>query len=210
MLVNNFKPLLFFGGGGNFKNVSGAVVSAGNLLPTIAGINETVLNGYERYGCGRSFNYNITAASNNYQDEQTAYNWNGIVANWGFNGGSGDANHAREAGFTLFVGEGATPETSEDYKLDSPLVLTVTSASCIQNSQGTVTVARTFQNNTQNEVTVKEKGLYIFSYYNNQNSYAVMIGRKVLDTPVTIPIGASYTFTTTIDMTQVTFSEADN
>ena len=204
MLVNNFKQLLYFGNATNFKDVLGNPSSIICPAP-----DEAALNGHVTAGITRSFNYNSTAASNSYVSEQTSYTWIGVVNN---QGGSATGSTQRNMnGFTIFVGTGDTAVTANDYKLDTPVTLDVLSASCIQNADGTIVVARTFQNNTGSDVVIKEKGLYIFmTRVNNSQIPVVMIGRKVLDTPVTIPDGGAYTFTTTIDMSQITFSEADN
>lgn len=223
MLVKNFKPLLYFGNNlGTFKNVLGEEVNAKNYLDKLT-VNDNyvystttgaALNGHTLYGTARSFDYTITTATNSFTDELTTYNWNNVVM--GTTSDQYVTFDLQASGFVIFVGTGDTPVTAEDYKLDAPISLNVMNASCIQNSDGTVVITRTFTNNTSNEVVIKEKGLYIFSNKYNPTRPAthatpiVMIGRKVLDTPVTIPVGASYAFTTIIDMSQITFSEADN
>lgn len=220
MLVNNFKPLLFFGNNlGTFKNVLGNDVSVKDFLGKLTltdtrmyGASDNymnIINNHTLWGISRSFNYDITTSTNSCTDEQTTYGWQSVVI-----GVTGYNLPMQECGFTMFVGTGNTAVTASDYKLDTPLTLDVLSASCIQNSDGTVEVQRTFKNNTGNDVVIKEKGLYVFSGKGTTTFNApvpiVMIGRKVLDAPVTIPDGGVYTFTTTIDMSQITFSEADS
>lgn len=193
MLVNNFKPLLWFGNAGTLKNVNNADVNVVDFLGS--SMNLAPSNNHKLAGVVRSFNYDITTATNSFTQELNANTWYGIVSN-----GNSHAQNARQSGFILFVGTGDTEVTETDYKLSSSIALSVTNASCKHNADGTTTVTRTFLNNTENEVIIKELGLYVFKYYNSETSYAVMLGRKVLTTPVLIPVGASYTFTWTIDL----------
>lgn len=83
----------------------------------------------------------------------------------------------------------------------------------------TITTTRIFQNITGSEVTIKEIGLYLFRSnccaYENYlmpagNVPIVMLGRKVLETPITLADGECYTFSYTIDMNKISFAEADN
>ncbi len=46
--------------------------------------------------------------------------------------------------------------------------------------------------------------------YSNPHQPLIMIARKVLPNPVVIPEGQNYTFTYTIDTSQISFAEADN
>ena len=161
----------------------------------------------------RSFNYNTTTGSNNYINEQEKYQWNTVV-NQGANSTITTADSMGANGFTLFVGTGDNAVSSSDYCLNSPIALEVQAAACTVQGEYNekIVTSRTFRNNTEAEVTIKEVGLYIFQSKGNP-SYKqphVMIGRKVLETPVVIPVNDSYTFNYTIDMSQISFSEADS
>ena len=61
-------------------------------------------------------------------------------------------------------------------------------------------------------MTVKEIGLYMFKSQNySQTNPVIMLGRKVLASPVAIPDGASYTFSWDIDLLKdLQFTEADS
>ena len=127
------------------------------------------------------------------------------------------STNKRQNGFTLFVGNGTAEPKADDYKLESPLVLNVSQSSCIELNNNKITVSRSFINNTDENVTVSEIGCYLFatnSWSNSVNSSEyipiVMIGRKVLKNPVTILTGELYTFNYTIDMSQISFGEADD
>lgn len=192
MLLNNFKPLLFFGGSGTFIDVTGTTRNVSSYVqPTVSGGN---INNHTYNGVARSFNYSATTASNRFTDEQTSYIW-AVTNNYNSNSSDFTSN-----GFTIFVGTGDTTVTADDYKLDTPITLSVTSAQCTQNSDGSTVTLRTFTNNTSENVIIKEIGLYLFRYTKDGATPIIMLGRKVLSTPVTIPVGASYTFTWTIDL----------
>ena len=128
-----------------------------------------------------------------------------------------DNTNRRQNGFTLFVGNGTAEPKADDYKLESPLVLNVSQSSCIELNNNKITVSCSFINNTEDDVTVSEIGCYLFatnSWNNSVNSSEyipiVMIGRKLLKNPVTILTGELYTFNYTIDMSQISFAEADD
>ena len=210
MLVNNFKRLLSFCKTGTFKNVLGNDVEGYTVLqPTYNGYNYD----HNFNGIARSFNYNWTTGSNSFTSEQTTYAWNFL-----YSSGGTPRPYQAANGFTLFVGTGETPVTSDDYKLETPVALNVLNARCIENDDKTITTTRIFQNLTGSEVTIKEIGLYLFrstccSYENYLTTVGnvpiVMIGRKVLATSITLADGESYTFSYTIDMNQISFAEAD-
>lgn len=212
MLVNNFKNLMFFGEMGiPFIGVDGSEVSPACFLQATR--NANIYNSHQYKGTVRSFNYDTNTGSNNYVNEQEEYQWNTVTSQ----GGNIEPTHADELGtngFTLFVGTGDNAVSSSDYCLNSPIALEVQAAACTVQGEYNekIVTSRTFRNNTEAEVTIKEVGLYIFQCKGNP-SYKqphVMIGRKVLETPVVIPVNDSYTFNYTIDMSQVSFSEADS
>lgn len=208
MLVNNFKPLLSFGNSGNFKNVLGNTVTAVSYLAHTSQSNTYIYsssttstrNNHVLWGTSRNFNYDITTSTNSFINELTSYNWANVLIQ---NSSDSVTSPYKSCGFTLFIGTGDTPVTLNDYKLDNNIALDVLSASCIHNTDGTTVITRTFKNSTEDEVIIKELALYIFVGLNYSGSTPqphVMIGRKVLSTPVTIPASASYTFTWTIDL----------
>ena len=203
MLLNNFKPLLFFGGGGTFKNVLGYTVNVSDFCTAI--YNPSILNNHSAAGTARSFDYTPTTSTNSYKAEKTTYSWDNVLT-------SVDENDLiyRYNGFTLFIGTGETPVAAEDYCLDNSVTLDVTAAYCTTNSNGIVTVSRAFENNTGSDVTIKEMGLYMFTETYSALCPVVMMGRKVLDTPVTIPDGEQRLFEYIINMNNITFTEADS
>lgn len=165
MFTSNFQKLMpFLSDDLILKNVAGEEIAASKFRE-------------------QNYDYNYTTSSNNYTDEQGVsdfYNW--IVA----------SSNAGDCGFVLFVGSGLTSPTIDDYKLENPLNLEVLSASCTHNGSTTI-VTRTFKNNTEEEVTINELGLYVFA--TNRKSPFVLLARKVLSEPIILNPNETYTFT---------------
>ena len=137
-------------------------------------------------------------------NEQAKYPWTGITG-----GRCENSLYGRYNGFVLFVGTGDTPPTPDDYKLENAVELGVLTASCIHYANGRTIVSREFFNNTDENVTIKEIGCYIFTN-SNPHQPLVMIARRVLPNPVVIPDGQNYAFTYTIDTSRISFEEADD
>ena len=202
MLLNNFKPLLQFYPDSTFVNVLGNTVSKSAVMP--GQINASILNGHSWYASNLTYNYNAATGTNGYTNEQRTYSWIGAAGQY-----SESDNYRKFNGFTIFIGSGYTPAAPEDYKLENALELGVIAASCFHYANGKTIVSRSFYNNTGEYVTIREIGCYIF-VNSNPNQPIVMIGRKVLPSPVIIPDGQQYTFTYTIDTSRVSFEEADS
>lgn len=103
--------------------------------------------------------------------------------------------------FGLLVGIGDTEPTVEDYALANQVVLDTVSFQCT-NSNGTLfpTVTHTMTNNSGGTLVITEIGLYIGIY---SNTKPCLLGRKLLETPVTMENGQSYTFQYNIDLTNL-------
>jgi hypothetical protein len=209
MLLNNFKPLIEFFAESTFVNVLGETVYKDTVLGGQQAQGNVIAMGHNYNASVLCYNYNATTGSNSYTDEQTTYNWSGVT-NPRIGNVSSGVYDTRYNGFVLFVGTGNTAVTANDYKLDTPVELDVTSASCIHTENNKTYVARTFQNNTGSPVTINEIGCYLFASQMeanlSDNHPIVLIGRRVLQTPVTMANGDMYTFTYIIDMDNVTFS----
>lgn len=212
MLLDNYKTLLSFDKSGVFKDVTNTAVNILGFLGGQGGQNTTptsnnganVLNNHEWRASTSRFHYDTTTGTNTYTDEQTAYKWLGVT-NKSNTSGNEQGTALIYNGFVLFVGTGTTEPTAADYKLATPVTLDVTGASCTHNANGKTYVTRTFTNNTGADVTVNELGCYVFKSVASCTASScpttpvVMIGRTVLDTPVTIANGDSQTFTYVIN-----------
>lgn len=209
MLLNNFRPLVSFYSKSNFVNVHGDSVAKEDFITGHS--NSNVLNSHSFKGSNSTYDYTTTTGTNTYTKEVEKYKWTNVVANSSMTTNLSDSYvPSFRNGMVLFVGTGDTPVTADDYCLAEAKELQVTGASCTHTENETTLVTRSFINNTSEDVTIKEVGLYVFHDFNNVGSssyhqYIVMIGRTVLDTPVTMAVGEGYTFTYIIDMSNISF-----
>lgn len=223
MLTNNFKQLMNWYAGCTFTNVLGnttnKITVMGGQANDLSITNQTNNNymasvptyGHPQYGVVYNFEYYPTANLANYTAEKTSYKWLNITT------GTGNTSTLNKVymrnGFTIFLGTGDTEATVNDYCLANSIELASTGGSCTHLENGVTTVQRTFVNNTENDVTIKEIGLYMFSPNSDSNSSyqypIILMGRKVLTSPITIPVGDTYTATYNIDFRNISYTEAD-
>lgn len=110
-------------------------------------------------------------------------------------GGSADQ------GVTVVLGAGDTAATPNDYALSNDITTNLTYLSGIASPAGDgviTSITQTYQNSTGAAVTIKEIGLLVGVGYNWQSGGFILMTRKVLDAPVTIPDGKTYSFNITI------------
>lgn len=129
-----------------------------------------------------------------------------------FTAGSGNSNNAfnfydansYKSTLAMLVGTSDTPPTVNDIKLGNQIELTHINDSCSM-VDGVISLIREFQNNTDSEVTIKEVGLYVISGNTGgtgtvfENLSIFLVGRNILQTPVTIPIGDIASFQYRVD-----------
>ena len=232
MLTNNFRNLMSFYLDNDYKDVLGdtrkgesifgGIGTNQNYDTTVTGGGIGLINGYQFKGSNRSFNYDANPNTNSFTNEQTTYRWQGVLATIRTSGTGTKYTSQMATGFVLFVGDNNNDESpiaetvaDTDWKLRHPVELDVTAAACTSLSSHKTYVSRTFANNTENDVVIKEIGCYIFTEFTQDTNVQplskpiVMIGRKVLSNPVTIPVGEQRTFTYVIDMSKLSFEEAD-
>lgn len=119
--------------------------------------------------------------------------------------------------WAMVVGTGTTPADNDDYCLESDITSTLSNASNTKNfgvSDSGEYVARfncSFTNNTNSDITISEVGIKAtFCNLNdatqtpttsgNMSQKQVLLIRKVLDTPVTIGVGATEIITLEVKM----------
>jgi hypothetical protein len=95
-------------------------------------------------------------------------------------------------GFYISVGTGTTPPTRSDYKLGNKIAEAYTAASA-DESTGIITLTAGFTWGT--DQTITEIGLDWSVAYTSISPYncRVLCDRTVLDTPITVPAGATLT-----------------
>ena len=111
-------------------------------------------------------------------------------------------------GITLIVGNGITPATINDIKIESQIkTLTPISSSVIYSNKDIdpsifYGVNKTYKNNTSESITITEICLYTKMPYITDGRTAwsnVLLAREVID-PVIIAPGETYTFSINIDL----------
>lgn len=107
----------------------------------------------------------------------------------------------------LDVGFGDTPPTLGDYTLaDSNFANRKLTCMSMSGSNGTnstmIQVMGAFKNEGDSAVTVKEIGLFYATKNYNQtvDQGSILFARSVLDTPVVVGVGETYTFAYSVDI----------
>ena len=104
-------------------------------------------------------------------------------------------------GCEIYLGTGNVTPTIDDYKLSGELITSLVSQGLSTTANNnSITFSAIATNNTKSPVTIKEIGLG--GYYDP--SYAFLLTRDVLATPVTLNTGDSKTFSITIDFRSIT------
>lgn len=106
----------------------------------------------------------------------------------------------------IFLGTDDTPVTINDHTLGNPIELDTTYATLSVSTTNNVTISQTFTNNTDEAVTIKELGLFLYVTYTTSSTTTnkrVMMAREVLSTPITIGVGESKGFSMTLDFSEI-------
>jgi len=109
-------------------------------------------------------------------------------------------------GWYVNIGYGDTAVDKGDYKLANDNIidtnsLTYVTGSVVNTTPSLRCAITTYRNDTASAVVVKELGL-VGKCYSAANELRrnVLIARKVLETPITVPAGATMSFTYSIDL----------
>ena len=125
--------------------------------------------------------------------EYNSSNWYGILGNMNYY----DTNGYRY----VRVGNGTTPATVNDYKLESMIDSGITvanpSTATTEQTDSYISWTVTFGVSASVETTISEIGLITKAYRSN-GPMDTLVDRTVLDAPVTIPAGQSKQITYTI------------
>ena len=195
MLTNNFKKMIMTLNG----NKTGITVEGTQGTMYQGNSNATSIGTY-------TLGYNNNESTSRFVKEL------GNTASGIFTSGSHNSNNAfnfyetysYKSTLAMLVGTSDTPPTVNDIKLGNQIQLTSINDSCSM-IDGVISLIREFQNNTESEVTIKEVGLYVISGNstssagNFENLFIFLVGRNILQTPVTIPIGDIASFQYRID-----------
>lgn len=144
-----------------------------------------ILNNYRSIITNVHENTKVTDSTGTIQQSR-GYQWIDNMASW-----------------YVGIGIGTTTVNADDYKLSNMLNLDITAnvwsaGGNVNNYTRCVTVATTYTNNTEESVTVTEVGMYIKRSNTSQIYY--LMAHELMDEPVTLAPGESYTFTGVIDI----------
>lgn len=97
-------------------------------------------------------------------------------------------------GFWLELGNGNTPPTSGDYKMENKITeLTPLAGDYIYNDTGAIRIYRSFANNTDHSIEVSEVGLAI-RIQTDDGGKQILLAREVSASPITIEPNGIQTF----------------
>lgn len=195
MLTNNFKKMIMTLNG----NKTGITVEGTQGTMYQGNSNDTSIGTY-------TLGYNNNESTGRFVKEL------GNTVSGIFTYGNGNSNNAfnfydpysYKSTLAMLVGTSDTPPTVDDIKLGNQIQLTHINDSCSM-IDGVISLIREFQNNTESEVTIKEVGLYVISGNTGsststfENLFIFLVGRNILQTPVTIPIGDIASFQYRVD-----------
>lgn len=99
----------------------------------------------------------------------------------------------------IVFGDGDTPVTVDDYSISGNAISDI-SFSSIEGLSTDVggNILYTFVNRG-NDVTIKEVCIFGSFSYSNNLSYKVALWREVLDTPLVVPSGSTFTYTISVN-----------
>lgn len=96
-------------------------------------------------------------------------------------------------GISVRVGTGNTEPTAEDYNIETPAEgATVTAIAAAPTQGGTKIYTATIANTAQEDINIKEVGLFLSFWPNNNNIEIYMLDRTKVD--ITIPAGETKTY----------------
>lgn len=111
----------------------------------------------------------------------------------------------------VLIGSGSTPATREDYKLESQITSGISALNTYSvpviavDENGVCTVSTSFalKNTTEEDITIREIGVYAWVNTSSGSAYAhILLERTVLDQPITIKPGLAKVLTYKITFNQ--------
>lgn len=172
MITNNFKKIMcgiILNSGNNSQGDSTAYTKAETTLKNIEGTAKTVISNSTGYG-----SYPMQSAIN------------------AFNQFKSNISNSIQ-GISVRVGTGDTEPTAEDYNIETPAEgITVTAIATAPTQGGTKIYTATIANTTQEDINIKEVGLFFSFYPDDTGKDIFMLDRTIVD--ITIPEGETKTY----------------
>lgn len=181
-MENYLKNMALLISGGIPSSITSTTAGKKTLLPLVTTLDETITDFYAITGCRAPFDTNNTLTLST---DQT------------------DTKNAEYSKTYIGLGTGTTPVTENDYKLETQIssgLSLVSSDTEIVNAislnedktelKRVSTLRASVKNIDSEEITINEIGFYQVP----NNMHSVLLYREVLDTPVTVGVGAVATF----------------
>lgn len=109
----------------------------------------------------------------------------------------------------IIIGSGTTPPQATDYQIENELYTNISfiALTCdIDTTNGSIRYEKTMKNNSDTEITISEMGLTwpVSNTYNSYTGYQILVYREVLDTPLAVQPGETFTVSITHQFTMPT------
>lgn len=171
MITNNFKKIMcgiLLNSGNTTEGDSTAYLKTPQTLKNTEGNTKTTVSGAS-YGA-----YPMQSAINAFNQFKSN------ISN-------------RIQGISVMVGTGDTEPTAEDYNIETPAEgITVTAIATAPTQEGTKIYTATIANTTQEDINIKEVGLFLSFNPNDLGKEIYMLDRTKVD--ITIPAGETKTY----------------
>lgn len=176
----------------NFKNIYNAINSAG-----VNHYGESIAIPIKYYNATEYVMENLSLSEHNVMKN--------LMGSWGILSAIDVANVTCEGASALLIGKNDAEETEDDYTLDfvpsADLIhLEVTTVTSVSNNKATNTIIRTFIYTGSETITIREVGLFQSINIATGTSTPLLIMRKVLENPITVSNGETFTVTLEIDI----------
>lgn len=116
-----------------------------------------------------------------------------------FNDGLADQTNTTYTGLGFHVGTGTTPVTATDYKLEAEITSGVNRTISTTNDVAAGVMRRhmTITNSSTDFITITEIGITVMCNSGYSTTARVLVYREVLEEPIVLAAGESFTFTLT-------------
>lgn len=175
----------------NFKNIYNAINSAG-----VKHYGESIAIPIKYYNATEYVMENLSLSNS----EHIMKN---LMSSCGMLSATDVTNVTCEGASALLVGKNAAEEAEDDYTLDFVTDLThlnISTITSVAGNKATNTIVRTFIYTGSDSITVKEVGLFQSINTAEGSSIPLLIMRKVLENPITVGSGETFTVTLEIDI----------
>ena len=185
-----------------FLNAYYKLIAYSNMCMAMGyALNNTVLNFPQLKSCNGTLITQTCCSASNYNnyllDSPFCPPYKGMIAQ-NTNFSSTQSNTYPLA--NLIIGNGTTPPVATDYAIESEIynnISFVALNTLINTTTGTITYEKTMKNDRNEEIIISEIGLSwpisTSTSYSSYNAYQILVYREVLENPLTVQPGESFT-----------------